>query len=126
MTTKDKYNQDTRSTSQKMLDRANVLLNSAQANVKREQELLNRKSTGPHNFQKRVKKVQAAAQKVAKAMEAVTDFERHLREEELEAVKAAQEAAKAAPVDVEIVVRDVTPVAEVNVEVVAGTDAPTV
>jgi 1,6-anhydro-N-acetylmuramate kinase len=101
--TSDKYHQDKRYTSQKMLDRATLLLNSAQAQVKREQELLNRKSTGPGNFQKRVKKVQAATQRVAKAMEAVTDFERHLREEELEAVKAAQEAAKATPVDVEIV-----------------------
>jgi len=98
--TSDKYNQDKRTTSQKMLDRANVLLNAAQAQVKREQELLNRKSTGTRNFQKRVKKVQLATQRVAKAMEAVTDFERLLREEEREAVKAAQEAAKAAPVEI--------------------------
>lgn len=100
--TQNKYNQDNRSTSQKMLDRANVLLNAAHSQVKREQELLNRKSTGPHNFQKRVKKVQAAAKQVEKAMEAVQDFQKHLRDEELEAVRAAQQASKAAPVEIEV------------------------
>lgn len=80
-------------------NRAQVMLQGAQNALERATKLLQRKSTGPHNFHKRMRRVQQAGERLQGFEKALKEFQDEYVKEQVEAL---HQAAKDSPVQEEI------------------------